>query len=78
VKRSVKKIQVENGSLLLGGTSNTAALRAIAEIEHWNKITSGTDIGQFSKTVLPRAMRAQTSTSSSGSQLDDSYQQKNA
>ncbi len=37
---------------LLGGTKNTAAIRAIAEIEQWVSITSGTDTISATRSIL--------------------------
>jgi ActR/RegA family two-component response regulator len=46
---------------LIGGNSNTAAIRAIAEIEHWVSITStGTDEISATRAALMDTLRQST------------------
>jgi hypothetical protein len=47
---------------LLGGTSNRAALRAIAEIEQWIKHTSGTDTISASRAIFRDSISSGTDT----------------
>jgi hypothetical protein len=47
----------------LGGTENTAALRAIAEIEHWIKLTSrGTDTISATRAIFADTLIGNTDT----------------
>ncbi len=50
-------------SFLLGGTSNSPALRALAEVEHWVKLTlQGTDTISASRAIWADSLTTDTST----------------